>query len=427
MALNYIWIGFFVVAFLVAIVRLILFYVGFPEYEGTLVFPNMVKAAFEMAEVAVMKIVLPLIGILTFFMGIMKIGEKSGAVNILARLIGPFFHRLFPDIPKNHPALGHIMMNFSANMLNLDNAATPMGLKAMEEMQNLNPNKDTASNAQLMFLVLNTSGLTIIPINIMAQRAIWGAADPSDIFIPLLIATFCSTLAGMIYVGIRQKLNFLDPVFLAYMAGITAIVAGIVFYFSSLPPEKVGPVSSLISNFLLFSLIVSFIALGFYRKIDVFESFVEGAKGGFEVAVKIIPYLVGLLVGIAVFRECGALDFLVQAIKYLVIQSGNLFGYTADTRFVDALPTAFMKPLTGGGARAMMVETMKTYGADSFAGRLSCIFQGAADTTFFILAVYFGAAGIKKTRYAVAGGLLADLAGVIAAIWIAYLFFGATM
>lgn len=426
MALNYIWIGFFVVAFVVAIVRLVLFYLGFPEYEGTVVFPNMVKAAFEMAELAVMKIVLPLVGILTFFMGIMKVGEKSGAVNILAKIIGPFFHRLFPDIPKNHPALGHIMMNFAANMLNLDNAATPMGLKAMEEMQNLNPDKETASNAQLMFLVLNTSGLTLIPINIMAQRAIWGAADPSDIFIPLLIATFCSTLAGLIYVGIRQKLNFLDPVFLGYMAGITAVIAGIVFYFSSLPAEKVGPVSSLISNFLLFSLIVSFIALGFYRKIDVFDSFVEGAKGGFEVAIKIIPYLVGLLVGIAVFRECGALDFVVQGIKYIVIQSGNLFGFSADTRFVDALPTAFMKPLTGGGARAMMVETMKTYGADSFAGRLSCIFQGAADTTFFILAVYFGAAGIKKTRYAVAGGLLADLAGVIAAIWIAYLFFGAS-
>lgn len=424
MALNYIWIGFFLIAFLVAIIKLVLFYAGFPEFGGTVVFPNMVKAAFEMAEMAVMKIVLPLIGILAFFMGVMKIGEKSGAVGILARIIGPFFHRLFPEIPKGHPALGHIMMNFAANMLNLDNAATPMGLKAMDEMQNLNPNKDTASNAQLMFLVLNTSGLTIIPINIMAQRAIWGAADPSDVFIPLLIATFCSTLVGLIYVGIKQKLNFFDPVFLAYMVGIIAAICGVIIFFSSLPPEKIGPVSSLISNFLLFSLIVSFISLGFYRKINVFDSFIEGAKDGFEVAVKIIPYLVGLLVGIAVFRECGALDFIVRGIGMAVTGLGNLFNYNLDTKFVDALPTAFMKPLSGGGARAMMIETMKTHGADSFAGKLACIFQGAADTTFFILAVYFGAAGIKNTRYAVAGGLIADLAGVIGAIWIAYLFFG---
>lgn len=423
MALNYIWIGFFLIAFLVATLRLILYYLGFPEYEGTVIFTNMIKAAFDMAETAVMRIVFPLIGVLTFFMGIMKVGEKSGAVTILAKIIGPFFYRLFPEIPRNHPALGHIMMNFAANMLNLDNAATPMGLKAMEEMQNLNNTKDTASNAQLMFLVLNTSGLTIIPINIMAQRAIWGAQDPSDIFIPLLIATSFSTFAGLLYVGIKQKLNFFDPVFIAYLTGIMAIIAGIIFYFSSLPPEKIGPVSSLISNFLLFSLIVSFISLGFYKKIDVFESFIEGAKDGFQVAIKIIPYLVGLLVGIAVFRECGALDFIVEGIRLTVQTIGNLFGYSPDTRFVDALPTAFMKPLTGGGARAMMIETMKTHGADSFAGRLSCIFQGAADTTFFILAVYFGAAGIKKTRYAVAGGLIADLAGVIGAIWIAYLFF----
>jgi spore maturation protein SpmA len=423
MVLNYIWAGFILIAFLVAIIKLVLFYAGFPEFGGTVVFPNMVKAAFDIAKVAVMDIGLQMVGVITFFMGIMKIGEKGGMVNILARLIGPFFQRIFPEIPKGHPAQGHIMMNFAANMLGLDNAATPMGLKAMQEMQNLNTNKDTASNAQIMFLVLNTSGLTLIPINIMAQRAALGAADPSDIFIPLLIATFCSTLAGLIYVGVKQKINFFDSVFLAYLGGIIAIVTGVVFYFNNLPSEKVAPVSALVSNFLLLSIIVSFIGLGVYRKVNVFETFIEGAKDGFEIVVKLLPYLVGLLVSIAVFRECGALDFIVQGIGITVEGIGNLFAYNINTEFVKALPTAFMKPLSGGGARAMMIETMKTEGADSFAGRLSCIFQGAADTTFFIIAVYFGSVGIKKTRYSVAGGLIADLAGVIAAIWIAYLFF----
>ncbi|MFN3402522.1 MAG: nucleoside recognition domain-containing protein [Cytophagaceae bacterium] len=419
MVLNYIWIGFFLIAFAVGIVKIILFYSGFPEYGGMEVFPLMAKAAFDSAKVAVIDIGLPMVGVITFFMGIMKIGELGGMVNILAKLIGPFFQRVFPEIPKNHPAQGHIMMNFAANMLGLDNAATPMGLKAMQEMQNLNPNKETASNAQIMFLVLNTSGLTIIPINIMAQRAALGAANPSDIFIPLLIATFCSSLIGLIYVGIRQKIKFFDPVFLAYFGGIIALITGVVYYFTHLPKDEIESVSNFASNFILLSIIVSFIALGFYRRINVFEAFVDGAKDGFGIVIKLIPYLVGLLVAIAIFRASGSLDFLLVGLKFVV----EAFGLNSD--FIPAMPVAFMKPLSGGGARALMLDIMsnKAYGPDSFAGRLACIFQGAADTTFFILAVYYGSVGIKKTRYSAVGGLIADLAGVIAAIWIAYVFF----
>lgn len=436
MVLNYIWIAFFIIAFLMGILRLIFFYIvrdnpsvgvdhpWIKDMASTTVFPEMMKGAFEMAGDAVMKIGLPMAGIIIFFMGLMNIGERAGVVQILARIIGPFFQRLFPEIPKGHPAQGNIIMNFAANMLGLDNAATPMGLKAMQEMQELNPNKDTASNAQLMFLVLNTSGLTLIPINIMAQRAIWGAKDPSDIFIPLLLATFFSTLAGLVYVGIRQKVNFLDPVFLAYLLGICALVGLVIAYFTSLPPVKIGPVSALVSNFLLMLLIVWFIGLAIYKKIPVFDTFAEGAKGGFDVVVKLLPFLVGLLVAISVFRNCGALDLLMKGLRALIEGGAHLLGFSVDTRFVDALPTAFLKPLSGGGARAMMIETMKQTGADSFPARLSCMFQGAADTTFFIIAVYFGSVGIKKTRYAVAGGLIADFAGVIAAIIIAYIFFG---
>jgi spore maturation protein SpmA len=424
MILNYIWVGFFAIAFLVGIARLILFYAGNTKYGSTALFAEMMTAAFDAAQTAVIKIGLPMVGVITLFMGLMAIGEKSGVVNILSRLIGPFFQRLFPGIPKGHPAQGSIMMNFAANMLGLDNAATPMGLKAMQEMQELNPEKDTASDAQIMFLVLNTSGLTLIPINIMAQRAIFGAKDPSDIFIPLLIATFFSTLFGLIYVAIKQRVKFLDPVFLGYLLGISLLVAGIIAYFVSLPQWKIGPVSGLASNFFLLTLIVSFLGLGMYKKVNVFETFIDGAKDGFNVVIKLIPYLVGLLVGIALFRVCGALDFLKEGIRMAIVFVADIFGYTVDTRFVDALPTAFLKPLSGGGARSMMLDTMKSEGPDSLAGRLSCIFQGAADTTFFILAVYFGSVGIKKTRYALAGGLIADFAGVIAGIIIAYIFFG---
>jgi len=427
MILNYIWVGFFVVAFMVGIARLILFYAGDKLYGSTTLFAEMMTAAFDAALTAVMKIGLPMVGVITLFMGLMAIGEKSGVVNFLSRIIGPFFQRLFPGIPKGHPAQGAIMMNFAANMLGLDNAATPMGLKAMKEMQELNTEKDTASDAQIMFLVLNTSGLTLIPINIMAQRVLYGAKDPSDIFIPLLIATFFSTLVGLVYVAIRQKVKFSDPVFLAYLIGICLVVAGIISYFVTLPEWKIGPVSGLASNFFLLSLFVSFLVLGMYKKINVFDTFIDGAKDGFNVVIKLIPYLVGLMVGIALFKTCGALDFLMKGIRFSIVSVADIFGFTVDTRFVDALPTAFLKPLSGGSARAMMLQTMdpKTgFGPDSFAGRLACMFQGAADTTFFILAVYFGSVGIKKTRYALAGGLIADLAGVIAAIIVAYIFFG---
>jgi len=410
MILNYIWIGFFLVAFVVALVQLIIF----QDYG---VFERIISSSFDMAKFSVMDIALPLVGIMTMWLGILNIGEKAGAMRFLSRIIGPFFSKLFPEIPKGHPANGQLVMNFSANMLGLDNAATPLGLKAMQSLQELNPKKDTASNAQIMFLALNTSGLTIIPLSILAQRAILGAANPTDVFIPILIATFVSTITAIIYVGIRQKLNLLNLTVLSWIGGLMIALGTLVWWFSGLDKDQMTLTSGLMSNLTLFSIIVLFISGAFYKKVNVWEAFVDGAKGGFETSVKIIPYLVGMLVGVGVFRASGAMDLLTDGISWCV----GALGF--DTDFVKALPTAFMKPLSGSGARAMMVEAMKTNGADSFVGRLSCLFQGAADTTFYIIALYFGSVGIKRTRYAVVAGLIADLAGVIAAILLGYIFF----
>lgn len=409
MVLNYIWVAFFVVAFAVGLVRLVCF-------GDTTIFPAMMNSTFEMAKTG-FEISLGLTGVMTLWMGLMKIGEAGGVVRLLSKVVGPLFHRLFPEIPKDHPANGSIMMNIAANMLGLDNAATPLGLKAMTELQELNKEKNTASNAMIMFLVLNASGLTIIPISIMVYRTQLGAADPSDVFIPILLATFCSTLTGIIAVSLHQRINLFNKVVLLYLGGFTLFVSGVIWYFSTIPQEKVTMISSVAGNFILFSIIISFIILGLKKRINVYEVFIEGAKEGFGIAVRIIPYLVAILVGIGVFRACGAMDFLVKGI-------GQMFAaFGMNTDFVDALPTAFMKPLSGSGARGMMVDTMKQFGADSFAGRLSCVFQGAADTTFYIVAVYFGSVGIKQTRYAITCGLIADLAGAIAAIFVAYLFF----
>lgn len=410
MVLNYIWIAFFVIAFILGLAKLIFF-------GDTEVFPAMMNSTFDMAKTG-FEISLGLTGVMTLWMGLMKVGEKGGIVNLLSRAVGPLFRKLFPDIPKGHPASGSIMMNIAANMLGLDNAATPLGLKAMTELQELNPDKDRASDSMIMFLVLNASGLTIIPVSIMVYRAQLGAADPSDIFIPLLLSTFCSTLAGMIAVSVMQKINLFNKVVLLYLGSFTLFVAGIIWYLSTIPQEKISTISSVAANIILFAIIISFIVLAFYKKINVYEAFIDGAKEGFGIAVKIIPYLIAILVAIGVFRTSGAMDFLIKGIENMVAAMGF------DTEFVKALPTALMKPLSGSGARGMMVDTMKTYGADSFVGRLSCIFQGAADTTFYIVAVYFGSVGIKKTRYAITAGLIADFAGAIAAILIAYLFFG---
>ena len=410
MVLNYIWAGFFLIAFAVGLVQLIVF-------QDVNVFSRMVQSTFDMSIFAVMDIALPLVGVMTLWLGLMNIGEKAGCVRFLSRIIGPFFSKLFPEIPKNHPVNGQLLMNFSANMLGLDNAATPLGLKAMQSLQELNPNKDTASNAQIMFLALNTSGLTLIPIAIMAQRSILGAANPTDIFIPLLMATYCSTLIAILYVGIKQKLPLWNATFIGWIGGITAAIGALAWYVSTLSRDEMLVFSNLFSNILLFTIIVAFIGGALYKKINIFEAFIDGAKEGFTTCVKIIPYMVAMLVGIAVFRASGAMDLLVVGIEKLVAL------FTQQTDFVGALPTAFMKPLSGSGAKAMMVEAMKTYGVDSFIGRLSCLFQGAADTTFYIIALYFGSVGIKKTRYAVGAGLIADLGGVIAAIFIAYLFF----
>jgi spore maturation protein SpmA len=410
MVLNYIWAGFFIVAIVVALIQFFIF-------GDTMIFSKVVDSTFDMSKFAVMDIALPLVGVMTLWLGLMNIGEKAGCVRFLSRIIGPFFTQLFPEVPKNHPVHGQLLMNFSANMLGLDNAATPLGLKAMNSLQELNPNKDTASNAQIMFLALNTSGLTLIPIAIMAQRSILGAANPTDIFIPLLIATYCSTLIAIFYVGIKQKLRLLNKVFISWIGGITAAIGGLVWYVSTLSREEMMVFSSIFSNALLLTIIIAFIGGALYKKVNVFEAFIDGAKEGFTTCIKIIPYMVGMLVGIAVFRASGAMDLLITGIdKFVSI-------FTDETEFIGALPTAFMKPLSGSGAKAMMVEAMKTYGVDSFVGRLSCIFQGAADTTFYIIALYFGSVGIKKTRYAVGAGLIADIGGVIAAILIGYLFF----
>ena len=409
MVLNYIWIFFFGAAFIVALCKLI--FMGDTE-----VFSAIVKATFDMSKKG-FEISLGLTGVLTLWMGIMKIGERGGAVKVMSWLISPFFRKLFPELPPDSPAYGSIMMNIAANMLGLDNAATPVGLKAMQQMQEVNPHKDRASNAQIMFLVLNTSGLTIIPVSVMVYRAQMGAANPADIFIPILLATYVSTLAGLIAVAVYQRLNLFNRVVMAYLIGGTLAVGGLIWYFSGLDKETITTISTVASNVILFSIITAFIAMGAWRKINVYDAFIDGAKEGFSVAIKIIPYLVAILVAVGVFRAAGAMDMLMSGLERLCLVCG------LDADFIPALPTALMKPLSGSGARGLMIDTMNTFGADSFAGRLASTFQGATDTTFYIIAVYFGAVGIKNTRYAIPCGLIADFAGIIAALVMAYIFF----
>ena len=444
MVLNYIWIAFFIIAFVIALFRLV--FMGDTE-----VFPAMMNSTFDTSKTA-FEISLGLTGVLALWLGIMKIGEKGGVINLFARLLSPIFSKLFPEIPKGHPVTGSIFMNIAANMLGLDNAATPLGLKAMEQLQELNKAPEaphsapegatnasalksneapsgavggasgasgvsTASNSMIMFLVLNTSGLTLIPVSILVYRAQLGAAQPTDVFIPILLATFFSTLAGIIITSLYQRINLLNRTLLLTLGGMCAVVAAIIWGFSQMPKEQMNTVSTLIANILLMTVIVSFIVAGMRKRVNVYDAFIEGAKEGFQTAVRIIPYLVAILVAIGVFRASGAMDWLMSAIKWLVGLTGS------NAEFVDALPTAIMKPLSGSGARGMMVDAMTQYGADSFVGRLTCIFQGSTDTTFYILAVYFGSVGIKNTRHAVPCGLMADLAGILAAIAIAYLFF----
>lgn len=409
MVLNYIWIAFFVVAFVIGLIQL--FFFG--NYD---VFPAMMDSTFASSKTA-FEISLGLTGVLSLWLGIMKIGEKGGMVNMLARVLSPVFCKLFPDIPKGHPVTGSIFMNIAANMLGLDNAATPLGLKAMEQLQELNPKKDTATNPMIMFLVLNTSGLTLIPVSIMVYRAQMGAAQPTDIFVPILLATFFSTLAGIIVTSFYQRINLINRTMLLTLGGASLLVASVIWGFSTMSKEQVDLVSTSAANILLMTIIVGFILAGVRKKVNVYDAFIEGAKDGFQTAVRIIPYLVAILVGIGVFRASGAMDWLIGGVKWTVEAVGG------NTDFVGALPTALMKPLSGSGARGMMVDAMTTYGADSFVGRLSCIFQGSTDTTFYVLAVYFGSVGVRYTRHAVACGLLADLAGIIAAIAICYLFF----
>jgi len=409
MALNYIWIFFFIVAFIIGLVKLIFF--------GDMnIFSAMMNSTFEMAKTG-FEISLGLTGVLTLWMGIMRIGEKGGVVKVFSRFVGPFFNKLFPSLGKDHPAHGSIIMNLAANMLNLDNAATPMGLKAMKEMQDTNPSKDTASDAQIMFLVLNVAGLTIIPISIMVYRTQLGAVNPSDIFIPILLATFCSTLAGLTAVAWHQKINLLDKTILTYLGGMAAFIGGVIWYFSGLEKEQIQAISAVASNLIIFSVIVSFLILAMRKKINVYDAFIEGAKDGFQTAIMIIPYLIAILVAIGVFRTSGAMDWLMSGVSWVFQRIG------INTDFIPALPTALMKPLSGSGARGLMVDAMKMYGADSFVGRVACTIQGSADTTFYILAVYFGSVGIKNTRYALTCSLIADLAGIVAAILMAYLFF----
>jgi len=409
MVLNYIWIGFFLTAFVIGIVKLLFFH-------DTQVFTEIMNATFEYAKTG-FEISLGLTGVLTLWLGLMKIGEKGGIVRIFSRAVGPFFHRLFPELDKDHPAIGSIMMNISANMLGLDNAATPLGLKAMQEMQQTNSNKDSASNAMIMFLVLNTSGLTLIPVTIMVYRFQLGAADPSDIFVPILLATSFSTLAGLISVSIYQRINLLDRVILAYLGGFMLFIGIALYYLSRMSREEIAAFSAVSANLLLFSIIILFILLAMIKQVNVYETFIEGAKEGFNVAIKIIPYLIAILVAIGVFRASGAMDMVV------ILTQKVLVFFHIDADFTGALPTAFMKPLSGSGARGMMVDAMNTYGADSFAGRVASVVQGSTDTTFYIIAVYFGSVGIRNTRYAVTCGLIADFAGIAASILIAYLFF----
>jgi spore maturation protein SpmA len=409
MALNYIWIGFFVIGFIVALGQLI--FAG-----NTQIFNELVNSVFANAKTG-FEVSLGLTGALTLWMGLLKVGEKGGVIALMGRFIGPLFEKLFPGLPKGHPAYGSIMLNISANMLGLDNAATPVGLKAMKEMQEVNPNKETASNAQIMFLVLNAAGLTILPISIIVYRTQLGAVNPADIFIPILISTFAASLTGMISVAIIQKINLFDKVILAYLGGLSAIIIGIIIYFSHLPKEQISTISTLTANFLLMSVIILFIVLAFIKKVNVYDAFIEGAKEGFNTSIRIIPFLIAILVAIGVFRASGAMDFIITGITKFFAWMG------VDTQFTGALPVAFMKPLSGTGARGLMIDAMKTHGADSFIGRLSCTMQGTTDTTFYIIAVYFGSVGIKNTRYSIGCGLLADLVGFTTAIFVAYLFF----
>ena len=411
MALTYIWASFFIIGFVAALGQWLLL-------GDTEIFKKIVDGTFESARVGVMDIALPLAGIMTLWLGILNVGEKAGAINLLAKIIAPFFSRIFPDVPKNHPATGHMVMNFSANLLGLDNAATPFGLKAMESLHTLNPNKDEASNAQIMFLVLHASGLTLIPLSIMAQRAVLGARDPADIFIPCLIATYVATVVGMVAVAIKQRINLFNVVVMSWLVGISAAIFSMVWYFTNfLTKTEIEIVSKVASNLILFSIIVGFIIGALRKKVDVYSAFIDGAKGGIQTSLMIIPYLVGMLVAISVLRNSGVLSFIVAGFTWTFTQLGF------NTDFTPALPTALMKPISGSGARAMMIDAMKTYGVDSFVGRLACIFQGSADTTFYIVALYFGSVGIKKVRYAITFGLIAEFAGVVAAVWVAYLFF----
>jgi spore maturation protein SpmA len=408
--LNIIWIGFFLIAFIVATIKLL----AFGDQQ---VFTEMMNAMFALSKTA-FEISIGLTGVLALWLGVMRIGEQSGFVQILTRFLTPLFGRLMPEVPKNHPALGSMVMNISANALGLDNAATPLGIKAMQELQTLNPDKNRASNAQILFLVINTSAVTLFPVTIFTYRAQLGAANPTDVFIPILIATYMSTLAGLLSVAYVQKIQLIDRVILSYLGGFTALLLGLLGYFSSLSQPQMLAQSAMLSNTLLFSLVVSFIVMAVVKKVNAYEAFIDGAKQGFETAIKIIPYLVAMLVAIGVFRASGALELLAEGLRSAVLAVG------LDDRFIDGLPTALMKPFSGSGARAMMVDTMQSYGADSFAGRLSSIVQGSTETTFYVLAVYFGAVGIKQIRHAAACGIIADIAGIIAAILVCYWFFG---
>ena len=410
MVLNYIWIAFFVIAFAVALVKLLFF-------GDTGVFPEIMNSTFTTAKTA-FEISLGLTGVLSLWLGVMKIGERGGLVQALSRALYPVFSKLFPDIPKGHPAVGNIFMNIAANMLGLDNAATPLGLKAMERLQELNPKKDTATNPMIMFLVLNTSGLTIVPVGVMVYRAQLGAAQPTDVFVPILLATFVATLVGIIATSIYQKINLFNKTLLLTLGGACVFFFFFFWGFSNLDKASMALVGTSAAHILLFSIIIAFILVGVRKKVNVYDAFIEGAKGGFETAVRIIPYLVAILVGIGVFRAAGAMDWIIDGIEWVAVRFG------ANTDWIGAIPTAIMKPLSGSGARGMMVDCMTTYGVDSFTGRLSCLFQGSTDTTFYILAVYFGSVGIKYTRHAVACGLIADVAGTLAAIAICYMFFG---
>jgi len=410
MALNYIWVAFFVIAFLVALAKLI--FLGDTE-----IFKVIVEGLFDSSKIAVMDIALPLAGVMTFFLGLLNIGEKAGAINFLARIIGPFFHKLFPEVPKDHPANGQMIMNFSANMLGLDNAATPFGLKAMASLQELNPNKDSASNAQIMFLVLHTSGLQIIPLSIMAQRAILGATDPSDVFIPCVIGTYVTTVVALVAVAIKQRISLINGTVMGWLGGITAFIGVALWLLAGRPKEEIETFSKVFGNMVLMTIVVAFLLGAIRKKVPIFETFIEGAKGGFETTVKIIPYLVGMLVAIGAFRNAGAMDYLVDSLRYLLALTG------INTDFTDALPVALMKPLSGSGARALMIDAMKQFGPDSFVGRLVCIFQGSADTTFYIVALYFGSVGIRNSRHAIPYGLFADFVGVVAGIALGYFFF----